>query len=76
MDSLLDHLARKERGRLRIARVDVDEDAETARRFRVRDVPTLVLVKGKRTIGRLEGRAKAADIERLVESHLPRREPN
>jgi thioredoxin-like negative regulator of GroEL len=71
MESLLAQLARKERDRLRIARVDVDEDAETADRFRIRKVPTLVLVKGKRTIARFEGRAKAAEIERLVEPHLP-----
>jgi thioredoxin-like negative regulator of GroEL len=74
MESLLDQLARKERARLRIMRVDVDEDAETARRFRVTEVPTLVLVKGKRTIERFEGRAKAADIEALIEPHLPARD--
>ena len=55
---------------MRVTRVNVEEEAETARRFRVRDVPTLVLVKGKRTIGRLEGRAKASEIEELVEPHL------
>ncbi len=71
MESLLAQLARKERDRLRVARVDVEEDAETADRFRVRKVPTLVLVKGKRTIARFEGRAKAAEIEQLVEPHLP-----
>jgi thioredoxin-like negative regulator of GroEL len=71
MESLLAQLARKERDRLRVARVDVEDDAETADRFRVRKVPTLVLVKGKRTIARFEGRAKAAEIEQLVEPHLP-----
>jgi thioredoxin-like negative regulator of GroEL len=75
MESLLDQLARKERERLRVARVDVEDDAETALRFRVQKVPTLVLVKGKRTIARFEGRAKAADIEQLVEPHLPSRDP-
>jgi thioredoxin-like negative regulator of GroEL len=70
MDSLLAQLARKQRERLRVARVDVEEDAATAARFRIRKVPTLVLVKGKRTIARFEGRAKAADIEQLVEPHL------
>lgn len=75
MESLLDQLARKERERLRVTRVDVEEDAETALRFRIRKVPTLVLVKGKRTIARFEGRAKATDIEQLVEPHLPSREP-
>jgi thioredoxin-like negative regulator of GroEL len=36
----------------------------------VRSVPTLVLVKGKRAVARLEGRAKAAEIEELVAEHL------
>lgn len=76
MDSLIAQLARKERGRLRIARVDVDDDAATAQRFRIRQVPTLVLVKGKRTIARFEGRAKAADIQELVEPHLPSEKSN
>jgi thioredoxin 1 len=71
MDSLLDHLARKERTRLRVVSVDVDEDPATARRFRVRKVPTIVLVKDKRTVARVEGRAKAIELEELVESHLP-----
>jgi thioredoxin 1 len=71
MDSLVDHLARKERDRLRVVRVDVEEDPATARRFRVGTVPTIVLVKNKRTIARVEGRAKATDIEELVGPHLP-----
>jgi thioredoxin 1 len=71
MDSLLDHLARKERHRLRIVSVDVEEDPATAQRFRVRKVPTIVLVKDKRTIARVEGHAKATDIEELVVPHLP-----
>lgn len=70
MDSLLDHLARKERDRLRVVRVDVEEDPKTASRFRVQKVPTLVLVKNQRTIARVEGRAKATDIEGLVEPYL------
>ena len=71
MDSLLDHLARKLRDRLRVLSVDVDEDPATARRFRVRKVPTLVLVKDKITVARVEGRARATDIEGLVEPYLP-----
>jgi thioredoxin 2 len=70
MDSLIAQLARKERKRLSVARVDVEERPELAKRFNVRQVPTLVLVKGKRAIARLEGRANAAEIEELVEPHL------
>jgi thioredoxin-like negative regulator of GroEL len=70
MDSLLAQLARRERHRLQVARVDVEEQPELAKRFKVRKVPTLVLVKGKRTVARLEGRANAAEIDELVEEHL------
>jgi thioredoxin-like negative regulator of GroEL len=71
MESLLAHLARKERARLRTARVDIDESPELADRFRVDSVPTLVLVKGKRTVARIEGRASAPRIEQMLEPHLP-----
>jgi thioredoxin-like negative regulator of GroEL len=64
------HLARKERARLRVTSVDIDERPELAERFRVKTVPTLALVKGKRVVGRLEGRASAPTIERMIERHL------
>jgi thioredoxin-like negative regulator of GroEL len=71
MESLLAHLARKERTRLRTARVDIDQKPELADRFRVESVPTLVLVKDKRTVARIEGRASAPRIEQMLEPHLP-----
>jgi thioredoxin 2 len=70
MESLLAQLARKERHRLSVTSVDVEAQPELAKRFKVRRVPTLVLVKGKRAVGRLEGKANAAEIEELVDQHL------
>ena len=64
------HLARKERDRLRVTSIDIDEQRELADRFRVTTVPTLALVKGKRVVERLEGRASAPRIERMLEPHL------
>jgi len=70
MESLMAHLARKERARLRVTSVDVTEQPELAERFCVKTVPTLALVKGKRVVERLEGRASAPKIERMLEPHL------
>jgi hypothetical protein len=53
MESLLAHLARKERLRLRVT-----------------EVPTLILVNDRRPVARLEGRASAPQIERLIAPHL------
>ena len=70
MESLLAHIARKERARLRVRRVDVDLHPELAARFRVRDVPTLVLVCDRRVVDRIEGRTSAPAIERMLEPYL------
>ena len=70
MESLMAHLARKERARLRVTSIDVTEQPELAERFCVKTVPTLALVKGKRVVERLEGRASAPKIERMLAPHL------
>jgi thioredoxin-like negative regulator of GroEL len=70
MESLLAHLARKERTRLRVMRVDVDEQPDLAERFRVDAAPALVLVRGKRVVDRIDGRASAPRIESMLAPHL------
>ncbi|HVA29930.1 MAG TPA: thioredoxin family protein [Gaiellaceae bacterium] len=72
MESLLAHIARKERDGLLVKRVDVDERPDLARRFRVAAVPALVLVEGQRVVATLEGRATAPKIETMLDAHLRR----
>jgi len=72
MESLLAHLERKERQRLRVRRVDVDTNPELAERFKVDIVPTLILVKNRKAVSRLDGRTSAPRIEAMLEPHLPR----
>ena len=70
MESQLAHLARKERTRLHLMRIDIQEQPELAERFRVAAVPTLVLVKGKRVVDRIDGRVSAPKIEDMLAPHL------
>ena len=72
MESLLAHLERKERQRLRVRRVDVDTNPELAERFKVDIIPTLILVKNRKAVSRLDGRTSAPRIEAMLEPHLPR----
>ena len=69
MESLLAHIARKQRDTVQVKKVDVDERPDIAERFHVSEVPSLALVHGKRVVGRLEGRATAPKIEELLEEH-------
>ena len=71
MESLLAHLARKERARLRVSRIYVEQAPDLVSRLEVSEVPCLVLVDGGRALARLEGRASAPRIERMLAPHLP-----
>ena len=70
MESLLAHIARKERDHLEVKKVDVDERPDVAARFRVGTVPALRLVKSRRVVARLDGRVTTPRIEEMLESHL------
>ena len=70
MESLLAHIARKDRDRLRVRRVDADEHPELLEKFAVDEVPSLVLVIEQRIVARLDGRANMPQIEQLIEEHL------
>jgi thioredoxin-like negative regulator of GroEL len=70
MESLIAHFARKERGRLQVVRVDADENAVLAERLSVEEVPTIVLLKEKRAVDRLHGRATGVQIEEMIRAHV------
>ena len=74
MESLLAHIARNERDRLRVSKVDVDDHPDLAERFRVEKVPSLALVVEKRVVSRIDGRATAPRIESMLEPHVPEAE--
>lgn len=71
MDSLLAHIERKERERLRVRRVNADKHPRLVRKFSVERIPTLVFVKDQRVVDRIDGRASMPQIEKLLERNMP-----
>ena len=72
MESLLAHIARKERDTIVVKTVDVDERPDLVAKLGISQVPALALVIGKRVVARLEGRATAPKIESMLEEQLDR----
>lgn len=70
MESLVAHIARKERSRLRVIQVDVDQRADLVEKLAVESVPTLVLVVDRKAVARLDGRASAPKIEHMLDEHI------
>jgi thioredoxin 2 len=62
----LDQLAVELAGRVRIAKMNVDENPATSARFGVRSIPTLLIFQGGREVDRIVGvQSKAAIAARL-----------
>jgi thioredoxin-like negative regulator of GroEL len=70
MQSLVAWVRVTQKKRLRVIDVDVDRHPTLTRELEVEMIPSLVLVKNRRVIGRLEGRATGRQIDDLIRPHL------
>jgi len=65
----MESVAQQYRGKLLVARVNVEENPESARRCRIQAVPTLVLFKDGNEMGRVAGAVARASIDTLLQNN-------
>jgi thioredoxin 2 len=64
---IIDQLATEMVGRVRVAKLNVDDNPQTASRFGLRSIPTLLVMKGGREVDRLIGVQPKQEILRRLE---------
>jgi thioredoxin 2 len=64
---VIEELASELAGRVRVAKLNVDENPMTAARFGLRSIPTLLVLAGGREVDRLVGVQPKAEIVRRLE---------
>ncbi|GAS96593.1 thioredoxin [Mycolicibacterium canariasense] len=65
---VLEEIAKEKTGDLRVAKLDVDANPETARDFQVVSIPTMILFKDGEPVKRIVGaKGKAALLRELAE---------
>ena len=63
---VVEELAKEMAGRVRVAKLNVDENPVTASRFHVQSIPTLLVLKGGREMERIVGaQPKSEIVQRL-----------
>jgi len=67
---ILQELAGEMAGRVRVAKLNVDENPLTASRFRIQSIPSLLVFRGGREVERLVGVQPKAEITRRLERVL------
>ncbi|MCY4483311.1 MAG: thioredoxin [Spirochaetaceae bacterium] len=67
---VLDQISQDYAGRLKIAKVDVDNAGEIAQKFSIVSIPTLLLFKDGNVVGQQVGAVPRETIEGLFKDHL------
>jgi thioredoxin-like negative regulator of GroEL len=70
MDSLVDHFMRLHRGKVKLAKVELTDRPDLARRFRVSSAPTILLLQDLHEQVRLEGRTTLPGIKAALEPYI------
>lgn len=66
----IDAIADEYAGRLKVGKVNVDFNNETAARFMIRGIPTLLLFRGGKVVDQRVGAVGKAELVRMIEPHL------
>ena len=72
-DTTFDVEARDFAGRLKVVKVNVDENPALSQRFDARSIPTLLVIKGGRVVDRIVGAVPKSDLTVRLTPHLLRR---
>ena len=63
---LLDQAAKKYAGKLIVAKINIDDDSDTASELGVQSIPTLLFVKNGEIVNRTVGSMPGAQLENLI----------
>ncbi|MDR3417077.1 MAG: thioredoxin [Nevskia sp.] len=66
----LEQIAAEQSGKLKVVKLNVDENPETPSKFAIRGIPTLILFKDGQPVATQVGVAPKARLTALVEPHL------
>jgi thioredoxin 1 len=67
---IVDELAEEMEGKLKVCKVNVDENQQTAQTYGIRAIPTLMLFKGGSAVKTMVGAHPKDEIKREIESEL------
>lgn len=70
MTPTIEALATDYAGRVKIGKLDVDSNQQTAARYQIRGIPTLLVFKGGQVVEQMVGARGKADVQKVLDTHL------
>jgi thioredoxin 1 len=70
MTPTIDALANEYGGKVKVGKLNVDHNGNTAMRYQVRGIPTLLLFKGGKVVEQMVGARSKADVQKVLDAHV------
>lgn len=70
MGPTVDAVADTYAGKVKVGKLNVDENPGSAMRYNIRGIPTILLFKGGQVVEQRVGASGKAELEKMLESHL------
>ena len=67
---IVEQLAGEYRGRLKVAKLDVDANQQTATRYNIRSIPSILFFKDGKHVDTVVGAVPKALLDRKIQEHL------
>lgn len=68
---IVEEVAREYAGRVKVGKLNVDENPKTAAQYAIRSIPTLLLIKDNRVVEQIVGVQPKETLQKLLEKNLP-----
>jgi thioredoxin 1 len=70
MSPTVDAIATDYNGRLKVGKLNVDENNQTAMRFQVRGIPMLLLFKDGKVVDQRVGAMAKSEVQKMIDAHV------
>jgi thioredoxin 1 len=70
MEPTIDAIATDYSGRVRVGKLNVDDNGDVATRYGIRGIPTLLLFKDGRVVEQRVGAVGKTDVQKMLDAHL------
>jgi len=70
MTPTIDQVAGDYAGKIKVGKLDVDANGNTAMRYNVRGIPTLLLFKGGQVVEQRVGAMGKSEVQKLLDAHV------
>ncbi len=70
MEPTIEAIAAHYAGKVKVGKLNVDDNGATAMRFNIRGIPTLLLFKGGQVVDQRIGAVGKSELQKMLDAHL------